>query len=254
MSLQDDFLRLVLSRHSVQTGPSSHAEATGRALYPWISNWAGAYLADVRFSGSYAKGTAVSGTTDVDLFIALNADTPGTLRDIYWSLFQAAAATGLSPRPQNVSVGAVYQEISVDLVPARVQSGYTQWHSLYRRRRDSWTQTNVAKHIEVVGQSRRTEEIRAIKIWRKLCGLDWPSFYLELTVLAACHGRPVGDLANNVWNSFRYIAENLATARVVDPSNSNNVLSDELTAAEKNPIIAQARHALAQQNWGQIIQ
>ena len=253
MSPKDDYIRQVLTRHAVARGSSSPAERTGQALYPWIAAWAGSCLAEVRFSGSYAKGTGISGTTDVDLFISLKADTNGTLSDIYWNLYRTAQSAGLSPRAQNVSVGIAFQGLSVDLVPGRIQSGYTHWHSLYRRRKDSWTQSNVAKHIEFVGCSGRTEEIRAIKIWRKLAGLDWPSFYLELTVLDACYGRAVGDLANNVWQTFRYIASNLATAHVVDPSNTNNFLSDELTATEKATIIAAANRALAQDNWNKIL-
>lgn len=253
MSPKDDYIRRVLAKHAVAQGPGSPAETTGQAMYPWIANWAGTCLAEVRFSGSYAKGTGVSGTTDVDLFISLKSDTSGTLSEIYWNLYRTAHSAGLAPRAQNVSVGVTFQGLSVDLVPGRIQSGYTHWHSLYRRRTDSWTQTNVAKHIEIVGGSGRTEEIRALKVWRKLAGLDWPSFYLELTVLDACHGRAQGDLANNVWQTLRYIQSSFASARVVDPSNTNNYLSDELTAAEKASVVAAAGHALVQDNWGKIL-
>ena len=253
MSASDDYIRRVLARYVVATGPNSPPVAAGQALYPWISRWAGAALNDVRFSGSYAKGTAVRGTTDVDLFISLKADTSGTLRDIYWDLYRSAEASNLAPRAQNVSVGTTIQGVSVDLIPGRLQQGYTHWHSLYRRRKDSWTQTNIDKHIQLIGQSGRLEEIRAVKVWRSLSGLDWPSFYLELTVLAACGGRLLGDLANNVWRVFQYIRDNLTNTRVVDPSNSNNYLSDELTMTEKEAIVAAGRNALAQDDWAKIL-
>ncbi|HXE57409.1 MAG TPA: hypothetical protein VNK43_05370, partial [Gemmatimonadales bacterium] len=191
--------------------------------------------------------------TDVDLFISLKSDTSGTLKDLYWSLFQAAGVAGLMPRPQNVSVGATFRGISVDLVPGRIQSGYQNYHSLYRRKLDSWTQTNVSLHIDTVANSGRTEEIRAVKIWRKLNRLEFPSFYLELTVINALKGYKVGALADNVWEALRYLSQEFAMASVVDPANSQNQLSDELTAGEKNKIRALALHARAQKQWTEIL-
>lgn len=249
----DDYLRTVLARHAVATGPGSAAHDAGAELYPWIANWAGAHLAEVSYSGSYAKGTGVSGTTDVDLFISLKANTPGTLKEVYCKLFQAAGAASLSPRAQNVSVGVTHRGVSVDLVPGRIQSGYQNYHSLYRRKADSWTQTNVALHIDTVARSGRTEEIRAIKVWRKLNRLDFPSFYLEMTVIRALKGCRVGNVAANTWEVFRYLAEDFASAGVVDPANTNNCLSDDLTAAEKNKIRALALHARSQGNWENIL-
>jgi tRNA nucleotidyltransferase (CCA-adding enzyme) len=55
-----------------------------------VKNWAGDWLANIGLSGSYAKGTAVLGESDVDLFISLKSDTPFNLEEIYDSLFQWA--------------------------------------------------------------------------------------------------------------------------------------------------------------------
>src|SRR6266496_913390 len=52
-------------------------------LYPMLQAWAGEYLDKVQFSGSYSKGTAIIGGTDVDLLISLISDTPHSLSDIY---------------------------------------------------------------------------------------------------------------------------------------------------------------------------
>ena len=45
----------------------------------------------------------------------------------------------------------------------------------------------------------------------------------------------------------------LASTRVVDPANTNNVLSDDLTKQEKDRIASSATHAAQQQYWEKIL-
>jgi hypothetical protein len=45
----------------------------------------------------------------------------------------------------------------------------------------------------------------------------------------------------------------VTSARVVDPANTNNVLSDDLTQAEKQRIAAQAAQSAREQSWDRII-
>jgi predicted nucleotidyltransferase len=251
MTQQDEYVSTILQKYAVQTGSNSPAERNGNAIKPAIRTWAGQSLADIFFSGSYAKGTAVSGTTDIDLFISLKSDTP--LENIYEGLYQFAARQGWQPRRQNVSIGINYNGEKIDLVPGRIQSGYQNYHSLYRSKTGSWTQTNVARHIEVVKNSQRTNEIRAIKIWRNLHNLDFLSFYLELTAINALYRCSTDDLAANVLHALKYIAETLPSARVVDPANNNNVISDDLTSSEKQVIALRASQSYQEKHWGQII-
>ncbi len=194
----DEYVRRVLAKYAVQSGPQSPAERLGGEVAGPLRTWAGSQLNALEYSGSYAKGTGVAGVADVDIFISLKADTTGSLKELYESLFRLAQAQGWSPRRQNVSVGITLGGTRADLVPGRVQAGYQNYHSLFVRKRDSWTQTNVALHIDTVRKSGRVDEIRAIKIWRTLQGLDFPSLYLELFVIQVLAGRSKTDLAENV--------------------------------------------------------
>ena len=150
---------------------------------------------------------------------------------------------------QNVSVGITYDGVKIDLVPGRQQAGYRNYHSLWRRKASTWTQTNVLLHIERVRDSGRTGEIRAIKTWRANHGLDFPSFYLELIVLDALAGCG-SSFANNVQRTLGYIADNLTARTVEDPANTNNTVSDDLTLPEKQVIAAQARLSYLENSWG----
>lgn len=77
-----------------------------------------------------------------------------------------------------------------------------------------------------------------------------------MTVIAALSGRypqPLSSLSDNVWKVFEYLHDGFPTARVVDPANTNNVISDDLTATERTAIKAAAQRALSATNWGQIV-
>ena len=249
----DEYVSAILRKYAIPTGPYSQAEQNAKAIIPIIRSWAGAYLAEIFYSGSYAKGTGVLGSTDIDIFISLSSSIPNTLSGIYNSLVDLASSKGWMPRRQNVSVGITYNGAKIDLVPGRVQEGYYDYHSLYLNRQNSWTQTNVRLHINRVVNSKRIDEIRAIKIWRNLHNLEFPSFYLELTVLNALSGRSTSNLAQNVLAVLHYLETSFQTARVEDPANTNNIISQDLTAAEKWAIAEQARRSRQASNWEQII-
>src|SRR4029077_3229366 len=129
-----------------------------------------------------------------------------------------------------------------DLVPAKHQGGNSEYHSLYRRRADTWAQTNVMTHIATVSGSARLSEIRVLKLWRDQKRLDLPSFYLELTVIEALSGAR-SSLSQNVWRALEYLRDRFPNARVVDPANTNNVISDDLTVSDKAKIASAAAQA-----------
>lgn len=223
------------------------------ALFPTLREWANRYLLNVGFSGSYAKGTAISLGTDVDIFISMGQIPGCGMKEIYWGLFHYLAERQHQPAAQNVSVRVRSQNLSVDVVPGRRQFGNTTDHTLYRQKADTWTQTNVMEHVRLVSGSGRTDEIRALKVWRELNGLDFPSFYLELTAIEALKGRRSGQLADNVLTVLKYIADRLMQARVIDPANTNNVVSDDLDLAGKKAVESAAAKSLGQGKWEQII-
>jgi len=246
------YLREVLTRHTPRSGPLVVA-GLGAVVEPCVRDWAGRHLRSITVSGSNAKGTAVGGQTDVDFFISLDARVSETLEQIYWSLYRRAHAEGWNPQPQNVSIGVEVFGSKIDLVPARVQPGYINRHSLYRRKVGSWTMTDISQHISLISGSGRTEEIRLAKIWRAQQGLEFPSFALELAVLEATRGRRIGYLADNFLEVLRFLSSRLVDSRLVDPSNSANIVSDDLTAAEKAVISRAASAALIQKDWRTII-
>lgn len=246
----DTYLRSILNKYEVNV---SGAEAAGNAIYPVIKTWGNSYLVKAEFSGSLAKGTGVSLGTDADIFISVSSTTPGTLADLYETLFNAVSQAGYTARKQNVSIGTTVNGYKIDLVPGRRQSQHGNDHSLYKSKSNSWTQTNITTHINHVKRSYRIDEIRLAKIWRELHNLDFPSFYLEMAVIDSLKYATAGNLAANFLKVLEFFRDSLPSTRYVDPANSNNIISDDLNAAQKSAVSSQARLSRNQETWGGIV-
>ena len=250
-----EYLTRILLRETVNTGPQSPIRGVQTLLMPLLREWAGNVLLNVHPSGSFLKGTAVLSGTDIDLFISISEDCTDTLKDVYEKLFRRLSEKGYSPKKQNVSINIRVGTHSVDLVPAKRQNGTVMDHSLYRRRVGSWTKTNVLIHAAHVIRAGRQQETRVIKLWRNQKNIDFPSFYLELAVIRALDGWSDANtsLESRVQGVFEYLRDSFTDARFVDPANTNNIVSDDLTVAEKKAISSAARTARAEPYWEGVV-
>jgi len=250
----DEYLQNLIARDRVVTGEGTAAFNAGNAVYQIVKRWAGQYLRKGSYSGSYAKGTAIRGRTDVDIFVSLNSNRPNTLKEIFDGLHSWISQNGYpNARKQNVSVHVVHNSVEVDLVPAVHLGGNTEDHWLYvNKSNKERTKTNVDTHINTVKSSGRVNEIILTKIWRKNHKLDFPSFYLELAVIEALKYKRSG-LADHFLAVLDYLSSGLVLARFVDPANTNNIISDDLTDTEKRVIASQAGQSRRQQSWESIV-
>jgi len=218
-----------------------------------LTNWAGSQLSELKQAGSSAKGTAIHGVSDFDIFISLKSDTTQTLKELFNLLEAEVKQAGIATRRQNVSIGISQHDLRIDLVPGKKQLGYQNYHSIYSSKRDTWMQANIDIHNSTVKNSGRQNEIILTKLWRELYSLYFPSIYLELTVIEALKYRNVGDLANNFWGVLTYLRDQFTSKRVEDPSNSNNIISDTLYQTEKATIATKARELISKPTWSEII-
>lgn len=253
----DEYLQNILKTQAVDNGTNSPAFQAAQILYPIIRQWAGNVLVDIQPSGSYAKGTANRNGTDIDLFISISENCTSTLKEIYDSLLKHMKEAGYSPTAQNVSINIRIKsanggEYDVDLVPAKRQGAYDQDHSLWVSRSGTWKKTNIQTHIFTVSRAGRQAETRIIKLWRRQKRVEFPSFVIELAVISALQGK-TGGLAANVMSVFQWLQTNIETTRLIDPANTNNIVSDTMTAAEKTAVKNAAAAAIKAATWGDIV-
>ena len=222
---ENKYLQRVISRYVPKLDHLVRVKKVSSKLVPYIRYWAYPYFLSILPAGSFAKGTSIASNTDIDLFISLKPTLPGALEKHYKNFADWMRIRGFSVREQNVSIRVNYTGFNIDLIPGKRQPGVTFDHSIYFNKRDTWKKTNVKKHIKYVKKYKRIREIRAIKIWRNLNKLEFPSFYLELCVINALKSRSVSlvhpsiALPNNLLRIFEYLSTDFINARIVDPSN-----------------------------------
>lgn len=248
----DEYLFRVIQNHSV------HAPSVKASLVPIVNKltqWAGSYCVSVEFSGSIEKGTAIHLSSDADIFISLSSSLPSGygLADIYNDLCRAFPVNQFNTRRQNVSLGINFSGYSIDIVPGKRISQWGNDHSLYVNSTGTWTKTNVYNHIQLISNSGRANEIKLMKIWKSRHGLKFPSFYLELLVIEALYGKHRLNLEGNFQTALEYIADNIATRRIVDPNNSANIISDDISVSQKREIAKQAMAAVASETWAKVV-
>ena len=251
MSLSDEYILKVIQKYSHDGQHKDAVEKAKAELDRIIKDWAGQCLLSTSISGSFAKGTAITLGSDFDLFVSL--DTSSTLKEIYDGLYTRLSQEGYSVRKQNVSIGAVVGGLSADVIPAKKHPGHTNDHSLYLSKTDTWTQTNIEAHTNLVKDSGRLNEIRITKIWSKLHRLDFPSFYLELVVIEALKGRPIDQPDLNFQKVLEYLSTSFQSQKLFDPANTNNTISDLLTASEKELIVGKAREGHDAKGWTTVV-
>lgn len=247
------YLREILAREAVDSSAASPVREVAQRIERICGTWGGNLLLDVHPSGALEKGTANLSSTHIDFVARMSPRTGYGIRQIYDALAVTLGDLDHEPERRNVALGISIGGINVDIIPAKRDSMLTEEVEIFRARSGRPVKTNLATHVSEIRACGRIEEIRAIKLWRDQWGLDFPSFYLELTVIAALKRQPFGSLADNVWTVLGYLEQAFVPRVVLDPANYNNIVSDELTTAEKARIASAAQLARTDRPWQEII-
>lgn len=248
----DQYAASTVEKYHVAADTESTSHRAADELIPLIKQWGKDFLDDIKLSGAYAKNTAVSLSSDVDVLVTLNPVPGREMKNIFWSLFEYLSDRDLRPETRRVSIQVQARKMKVDLIPAYRGQGAAP-HILFNKKTGNEVHTDLTQHVHLVGNSGRQQEICAIKIWRERNKLDFPSLYLELTVLNALASEPYGQLSRNVLAALRYIGNRFEKAIVRDPANPDNILSDDLSTAEKKAIAKAARDVIYDENWKKIL-
>ncbi|RUT30355.1 nucleotidyltransferase [Arsenicitalea aurantiaca] len=249
----DDYLKAILEREAVPRDPGLLPAALVDCVGAICRDWAGPDFLEIVPAGSFEKGTANLSGRQIDFLAVLAPDTARPLEEAYAALWQRFEALGLRPERRNVSIGIRVSGRLVDVIPARREARDSDAHMLFLPRAGKTVTTMPALHAGGIGASGLTDEIRLMKLWRDQRGLPFPSFYLELSVLAALDGQGRAGLAENVWAVLVYLERSFLSRAVLDPANANNIVSDMLAQSEKSQIAASARRSLADAAWQEIV-
>lgn len=252
MATVEQYAASIVEKYHVNADTGSPSHRAADEIIPLVKQWGKQYLLGITLSGAYAKNTAITLSSQADLLIALSPVPNMDMKKIFWSLFEFLSDRNLRPRTRDVSVQVECEGLSVDLIPACRDRG-ASGSVLFNKKQDGAVSTDVAQHIHLIANSGRQQEICALKIWRARQSLDFPSLYLELTVLRALEDERFGQLADNVLTVLRYLGNRFEHAQLRDPANAKNVLSADLSESGRQAIAKAARNALYDENWKKIV-
>jgi hypothetical protein len=248
----DQYAASIVEKYRVIPDTNSTSHRAADEVLPLLKQWGKQHLLGLTLSGAYVKNTAITLSSHVDILIALSPVPGMEMKNIFWSLFEYLTDRDLRPRTHDVSIRLLNKGFSVDLIPA-YRDRETSGTALFHKRTGNAIHTDVARHIHLIANSGRQQEICALKIWRERMSLDFPSLYLELVVLRALGSERFGQLADNILAVLRYLSTRFEQAVIPDPANSDNILSSDLSADDKKGIAKAARDALYDENWKKIL-
>lgn len=220
-------------------------------------------------SGSYAKHDAINTKFDLDVCQPFKRNAFSTLEEMadavlifFENEFEDEHLVKYKTRKQRVSTGITFvidgNEIQMDIVPGRelLDNDYSATNRLNLHVRaklaqpDTSTQTNIQEHIKLIkGKNAERSIIRLLKIWKTNKNQSrLKSFFVELITIRAFEN--CSDVPTGIWEKLKmtmeYIGDNVQTIRLVDPANSNNVVSDTMTEFEKMNLHFDMKHILEQ--------
>jgi len=251
----NEYLHAVLNEQSLAS-ESEELEALrerGGEVKDLLRSTFSAYSPSVRNAGSYAKGTMVRASYDLDLLCYFPADTDvgenlkeiydevaDTLADEYTISRKRSAIKLLDPTDHE---DPVY--FHVDVVPGRFIGDSNGDVHLHQQSGDeNYLKTNPEKQIAYVRDSGVQDAIKLAKIWREKSGLTLPTFVLELLVIDLLDRRESDSLEAQMKHFWSELQERADTLSVTDPANDNNDLSDILDAGAKATLARAAERAL----------
>jgi len=249
----DEYLRDILAREAVDTAADSPLRALERDVSGVCREVVGDALVGVYPTGAFEKGTANASGLAADFLVSLAPGRGTSIGDADEAIHEAFDRRGFELIRRDVSIAALIDDIGVDIVPGRRESMTSDVHEIWLSRPGRRIKTNPAQHVVDAANAGRIEETRVLKLWREQRELDFPSFYLELTVRAALRKAAPGDREANVWAVVGYLEKLFAARSVVDPANANNIVSDLLRPPERDAIRKAAAFARAARAWVDII-
>jgi len=250
MATTEQYIASIIDKYRVQVDPGSPAHRAADKILPLLKNWGKQYLLGLTLSGAYAKNTAVSVASHVDVLVLL-APVPGMeMKNIFWRLFEYLTEQNLRVHTREVSIQVEQKEFRIDLIPA--YRDHSQ-NVLFNKKSGRSLATDIAQHVYLVANSGRQQEICAMKIWRERNRLYFPSFCLELAALRALENQPFGHLADNILAVMRFLSGQFEKAVLRDPANADNFVSEDLSADERAAIAETARKTLYEENWKKML-
>lgn len=208
----------------------------------------------VLYAGSYGKDTMIREFYDLDIVVYWANDCGYTLQGIFTAVGKVLRSNWKFVNQKTVAWELPFQGgFHVDVVPARALDNSFFYANLFRTDTGTSLQTSIQAHIHTVSNSGRRDVIRLMKLWRKRKNVPFKkTLALELATIEGCKGCRTSDLGDQMWSALQYLRDAFTKARIVDPANTNNIISDDIPVNDKQTIQAIAALTLRSKTWEEV--
>lgn len=254
MATPQQYLESILEKYNLTEGDVANLKARRAHIESVFQSVLRPKIETVYYSGSYAKGTAVKPEFDLDVCLYFKHDSFGNLREMHSAVLQVLKAEYANVVSQTVSIHVDLGGTGIDVVPARSFSDGTGTANLFVTTTGGSLQTNIPLHKDYITKSHARPTIKLMKIWRHLHQIHFKSFALELLVIKALENAPSdASLDAHFQKTLGFAASEATRVRLLDPANSNNVVSDLVADSDKANLQGQAAASYAETSWGRVI-
>ncbi|MEK6583670.1 MAG: hypothetical protein AABY66_02335, partial [Nitrospirota bacterium] len=204
----------------------------------------------IKYAGSKAKGTMIKENYDLDMVCYFLSDEGRTLKELYEYVKGILSAKYIvEPKASALRIKAQSNgskiDYHIDVVPGKfideTQKDVFLYVSTAEKER---LKTNIKKHIVYISESNYKDVIKIVKLWRTRNNLRIKTFVLEILVVETLNDEKGLSLSEATICVLNNIYENIRSLKLVDPANSNNVLSDILSPSDKTLFSNKAKEAL----------
>lgn len=247
-----DYLKQLLASQDLTTDQIATLQLCREAIEGQVAQLNGSPR--FYYAGSYGKKTMIADSFDLDVVAYWPVGCPYTLKDIFEAVGPVLQQKWKSASPKTVAWTISFQGgFHIDVVPGRALDHAYKEANLYRSDKDCSMKTSIKVHIDTVKSSGRHDAIRLMKLWRVRNGVPWKkTLPLELMTIEALRGTSTTDLEQQLLKVFAHVRDTIERVLIVDPANSNNIVSDELGDGDRNAIRAAVQNAIAAQHWSDV--
>lgn len=245
------YLEEILAKYNLGENEVEPMKKKRKIIEDLMKKHFGSKIDTFYYSGSYAKGTAINLKYDLDLCVYFQQDAFSSLKDMYNQTYNLLKSE--NPRKQVVSIGINLGKEQIDIVPARRISPDSYDANLYVTTTGSQIKTNIPTHKNFISESKARPIIKLMKVWKYRHSIHYKSFALELLTIRALNNFNGSEYDKKFLHVLKFISDNVIDIRLVDPANSNNVVSQLITDNDKINIKRQAEASLKKKYWKDIV-
>ncbi len=201
-------------------------------------------------NGSITKDTSIYGS-DIDIQIPFKRNS-GSIENVYNSVsdfifdeFDDEKLVGI--RVQKHSIGLEFNienEIKrIDVIPLRQIDNNSGDTYLYENNtgffeKPTYKKTNYLKQLKTLQFSAKEKKIiRLLKVWKVENNLKLKSIHIEFLVKKAFEKKQIPyGIEKCLLEIINFLADNIMFIKIIDPANTNNIISNSLTYKEKESI------------------